>query len=70
MDADTIASLIGSVGFPIIACAAMAYFYATQFNDFQSMLGRCNLLTEELIGMLKERNGKDGADEADSQPLH
>lgn len=70
MDIDTIATLIGSVGFPIVACIAMGVFYATQFKDYQSMLQKNNLLTEELVGLLKRvRGGEESRDEADSQSL-
>lgn len=62
MDVNVIVSVIGSVGFPIVACAAMAWFYATQFKDFQSMVNKLNLLTEEILCLLKERS-----DEADRQ---
>lgn len=59
-----IVSVIGSVGFPIVACVAMAWFYATQFKDFQSMVNKNNLLTEELVNLLKE-----GSDEEDLREL-
>lgn len=49
MDMSSIATLVGSVGFPIVACCGMAWFIATTF-----------LLTEELIALLK--NDKGGAD--------
>lgn len=61
MDMDTIITLVGSVGFPVVACAAMAWFYATQFKDFQSMVQKNNLLTEELVAMLRKEE-----DEQDS----
>lgn len=61
MDVDTIISLVGSVGFPVVACAAMAWFYATQFKDFQSMVQKNNLLTEELVAVLRREE-----DEQDS----
>lgn len=71
MDIDTIVSLIGSVGFPIVACVAMGVFYATQFKDYQDMLQKNNLLTEELVVLLKRvRDSEEVLDEADSQPLH
>lgn len=54
MDVDTIISLVGSVGFPVVACAAMAWFYATQFKDFQSMVQKNNVLTEELVALLRK----------------
>lgn len=60
MDVDTIITLVGSVGFPVVACAAMAWFYATQFKDFQSMVQKNNMLTEELVALLrKEENEQD-----------
>lgn len=54
MDANEIVALIGSVGFPIVACIAMAVFYATQFKDFQNMVSKNNLLTEELLTLLRK----------------
>lgn len=60
MDVDTIITLVGSVGFPVVACGAMAWFYATQFKDFQSMVQKNNLLTEELVALLrKEEDERD-----------
>lgn len=71
MDIDTIVSLIGSVGFPIVACVAMGAFYATQFKDYQGMLQKNNLLTEELVVLLKRvRDREEVLDEADSHTLH
>lgn len=61
MDLDMIISLVGSVGFPVVACAAMAWFYATQFKDFQSMVQKNNMLTEELVALLRKEE-----DEQDS----
>lgn len=54
MDANEIVALIGSVGFPIVACVAMAVFYATQFKDLQNMVDKNNLLTEELLTLLRK----------------
>ena len=71
MDIDTMATLIGSVGFPIVACIAMGVFYATQFRDYQEMLQKNNLLTEELVVLLKRvQDREEVPDETDSQPLH
>nr|DAG34268.1 MAG TPA: YvrJ protein family protein [Bacteriophage sp.] len=69
MDIDAIVSLIGSVGFPIVACVAMGVFCATQFKDYQDMLQKNNLLTEELVVLLKRvRDREEVLDEANSQP--
>lgn len=62
---DTVVSLIGSVGFPIAACIAMAAFYATQFKDFQNMVDKNNLLTEELVTLLR----REKADEKNHRAL-
>lgn len=59
MNPDDIFSLIGSVGFPVVACVAMALFYATQFKDFQSMVQKNNLLTEELVALLREEHNEE-----------
>lgn len=61
MDVNAVISLVGSVGFPVVACAAMAWFYATQFKDFQSMVQKNNMLTEELVALLRKEE-----DEQDS----
>lgn len=54
MDISQIVSVIGSVGFPIVACCGMAWFIATTFSDFNDLLTRNNVLTEELIGLLRK----------------
>lgn len=59
MNPNDIVSLIGSVGFPVVACVAMAWFYATQFRDFQNMVQKNNLLTEELLSVLREERDEE-----------
>lgn len=61
MDMSSIAALVGSVGFPIVACCGMAWFIATTFRDFNNLMTRNNVLTEELITLLK--NDKEDDDE-------
>lgn len=61
MDMSSIVALVGSVGFPIVACCGMAWFIATTFRDFNNLMTRNNVLTEELITLLK--NDKGGVDE-------
>ena len=63
MDMSSIATLVGSVGFPIVACCGMAWFIATTFRDFNNLMTRNNILTEELIALLKDDKGGD-VDEA------
>ena len=57
MDMSSIATLVGSVGFPIIACCGMAWFIATTFRDFNNLMTTNNVLTEELIALLKDDKG-------------
>lgn len=59
MDVGSIASVIGSVGFPIVACCAMAWFIATTFSDFNDLMTKNNILTEELIALLKDGGAND-----------
>lgn len=64
MDMSSIAALVGSVGFPIVACCGMAWFIATTFRDFNNLMTKNNVLTEELIALLKDDKGGDAVDEA------
>lgn len=63
MDMSTIATLVGSVGFPIVACCGMAWFIATTFRDFNNLMTKNNVLTEELITLLKNDKVGDNVDE-------
>lgn len=63
MDMSSIAALVGSVGFPIVACCGMAWFIATTFRDFNNLMTKNNVLTEELIALLKNDKGVDNVDE-------
>lgn len=62
MDMSSIAALVGSVGFPIVACCGMAWFIATTFRDFNNLMTKNNVLTEELIALLKNDKGDDSVD--------
>lgn len=63
MDVGSIATLVGSVGFPIVACCGMAWFIATTFRDFNNLMTKNNVLTEELIALLKNDKGDADVDE-------
>ena len=63
MDMSSITTLVGSVGFPIVACCGMAWFIATTFRDFNNLMTRNNILTEELIALIKDDKGGDNVDE-------
>jgi hypothetical protein len=63
MDMSSIAALVGSVGFPIVACCGMAWFIATTFRDFNNLMTKNNVLTEELIALLKNDKGGDKGDD-------
>nr|DAG13227.1 MAG TPA: YvrJ protein family protein [Bacteriophage sp.] len=65
MDISAIVTVVGSVGFPIVACCGMAWFIATTFSDFNDLMTKNNVLTEELIALLednKEDNKEDNYD--------
>lgn len=54
----TIAELVGSMGFPIVACCAMGWFVQTTFKEFQSLMLENNQLIKSLTEyiMMKERD--------------
>lgn len=62
MDMSSIVTLVGSVGFPIVACCGMAWFIASTFRDFNNLMTKNNVLTEELITLLKNDKGGDNVD--------
>lgn len=59
MDMSSIVTLVGSVGFPIVACCGMAWFIATTFRDFNNLMTKNNVLIEELIALLENDKGGD-----------
>lgn len=59
MNISDIVSVVASVGFPIVACCAMAWFIATTFRNFNDLMTKNNVLTEELISLLRKENGDD-----------
>lgn len=54
MNINDVVSMIGSVGFPIVACCAMAWFIATTFRNFNNLVTKNNVLIEELISLLRK----------------
>ena len=63
MDMSSIVNLVGGVGFPIVACCGMAWFIATTFRDFNNLMTKNNILTTELIALLKNDKEGDNVDE-------
>ena len=59
MDMSSLVTIVGSVGFPIVACCGMAWFIATTFRDFNDLMTKNNVLTEELIALLNNDKGDD-----------
>lgn len=57
MNVNDIATLIGSLGFPIVACVGMFYLYNRTLKDFTSTLndiaGEIKELREELKELIK-----------------
>ena len=64
MDISSIVTVVGSVGFPIVACCAMAWFIATTFRNFNDLVTKNNVLTEELISLLQKGNGDEDTSRA------
>lgn len=60
MNISDVVGMIGSVGFPIVACCAMAWFIATTFRNFNDLVTKNNVLIEELISLFRREN--DGED--------
>ena len=54
MDVNDIVTLIGSLGFPIVACVGMFYLYNRTLNDFTSTLNVIASEIKELREELKE----------------
>lgn len=51
MDVNDIVALIGSLGFPIVACVGMFYLYNRTLKDFTSTLDD---ITSEIKGLREE----------------
>lgn len=51
MDVNDIVALIGSLGFPIVACVGMFYLYNRTLKDFTSTL---NDIANEIMGLREE----------------
>ena len=57
MDVQSIASLIGTLGFPIIACCAMAYFFARVNDNYRNDIKELQANhKEEISGMTEAIN--------------
>lgn len=54
MDVNDIVGLIGSLGFPIVACVGMFYLYNRTLKDFTSTLNDIASEIKELREELKE----------------
>lgn len=54
MDANMIITAIGSLGFPIVACCAMAYFFAKVNENYRTDIKDMNTSHKEEIGKLTE----------------
>lgn len=54
MDVNDIVTLIGSLGFPIVACVGMFYLYNRTLKDFTSTLDDIASEIKELREELKE----------------
>lgn len=57
MDVQTIATLIGTLGFPIVACCGMAYFFAKVNDNYRNDIKEIQANhKEEISGMTEAIN--------------
>lgn len=54
MDANTIVTLIGSLGFPIVACIGMAYFFAKTNENYRNDIKESNQLHKQEMDAMTE----------------
>ncbi|EJW89478.1 hypothetical protein EVA_22412 [gut metagenome] len=54
MDANTIVSIIGSVGFPIIACCGLFYLYDKTIKDLTVTLTKIDATLEGVAKAIEE----------------
>lgn len=59
MDANAVVSLIGSVGFPIVACVGMFFLYDRTLKEFTTTLNDIVIQIKELRDDIKEFMGTD-----------
>lgn len=52
MDVNTVSTLIGSLGFPIICCCGMAYYINTTMKEFTKTMRDNTMAMERLISLL------------------
>lgn len=56
MDWQTISTLVGSLGFPIVCCGFLAYYMSTTLKDFQKIIEKNTIALTELTMMLRKDN--------------
>lgn len=54
MDANTIVSIIGSVGFPIVACCGLFYLYDKTIKDLTITLTKIDATLDGIKDMLEK----------------
>lgn len=54
MDLTTLAQLIGTLGFPIVACCAMAYFFAKVNDNYRTDIKELQSNHKEEIAKMTE----------------
>ena len=54
MDANTLITMIGSLGFPIVACCGMAYFFAKANDNYRLDMKEASARHKEEIDKMSE----------------
>lgn len=58
MDANTIVSIIGSVGFPIVACCGLFYLYDKTIKDLTITLTKIDATLDGIKSMLEKEEAE------------
>lgn len=54
MDPNTLVTLIGSLGFPIVACCGMAIFFSKANDNYRNDIKEMNATHKEEVAQMKE----------------
>lgn len=63
MNLSDIGTLIGSVGFPIVACCGMGWYINNTMQKFTDTMQKNTTALEKLLTVLRKDESNDGKDE-------
>lgn len=62
MDYNTIVTLVGSLGFPIVACIGLFWMINATMKEFKETVGENTKVMTELVAIVKAIYGRSGED--------